>query len=106
MLPQILSADPLPPAGVASARRTPHSFLVLPPVSVAVLAAHRDQHRTVGVAALGTLFIWHRITLLSTAYKKRRKEILTTFCFFRQYKYSMESGLLQVVWRLFSVSFG
>ena len=30
------------------------------------------------------------------AYKKRRKEILTTFCFFRQYKYSMECGLLQV----------
>jgi hypothetical protein len=34
-------------------------------VFVTVLAAYRDQHRTAGVAALGTLFIWHRITLLS-----------------------------------------
>ena len=60
MLPQILSADPLPSAGVASARRTPHSFPVLPPVGVTVLAAHRNEHRTAGVAALGTLFVWHR----------------------------------------------
>ena len=60
MLPQILSADPLPPAGIASARRTPHSFLVLSPVGVTVLAAaHRDQHRTAGVAALGSLFVGH-----------------------------------------------
>lgn len=59
MLPQILSADPLPPAGIASARRAPHSFLMLPPVGVAVLAAHRNQHRTAGVAALGTLFVGH-----------------------------------------------
>jgi len=71
MLPQILSADPLPPAGVASARRTPHSFLVLPPMGVAVLAAHRNQHRTAGVAALGTLFVWHRITLLSPQTQNR-----------------------------------
>lgn len=28
-------------------------------------AAYRNQHRTARVAALGTLFIWHRITLLS-----------------------------------------
>ena len=52
------------------------------------------------------VFIESSLYNAKNLYKKRRKEILTTFFFFRQYKYSMEFGLLQVVLRLFSVSFG
>jgi hypothetical protein len=68
MLPQILSADPLPPTGVATldGRWSVRMQLL---VFVTVLAAYRNQHRTAGVTALGTLFIWHRVTLLSGTQK-------------------------------------
>jgi hypothetical protein len=65
MLPQILSADPLPPAGVATLDGRWSVRMQLLVFVTVLAAAYRNQHRTARVAALGTLFIWHRITLLS-----------------------------------------
>ena len=79
MLPQILLADPLPSAGVASFSCASHGFFVISPMRIAIISADRNQHWTSRVPALGALLIrqWDHDPFL--VIQKRRKESLTVF---------------------------